>query len=192
MTLKLNLGCGRTILDGWINVDAVALPGVDVVADLDRCRTAPLPFDDASAGEFLLSHVLEHLSDPLPLMQELHRIAAPGALATIRCPYGSSDDADEDPTHVRRLFAGSFGYFAQPWYWRADYGYRGDWETRRIVLFVRRADHDGLALDAILRRVRERRNVVVEMVAELEAVKPARAPDRSLQRAPQLVVQWAE
>ena len=89
MPLRLNLGCGRTILDGWINVDAVALPGVDVVADLDRCRTAPLPFDDASAGEFLLSHVLEHLSDPLPLMQELHRIAAPGALATIRCPYGS-------------------------------------------------------------------------------------------------------
>lgn len=93
---------------------------------------------------------------------------------------------------MRRLFAGSFGYFAQPWYWRADYGYRGDWETRRIVLFVRRADHEGLALDAILRRVRELRNVVVEMAAELEAVKPVRAPDRSLQRAPQLVVQWAE
>ena len=76
MTLKLNLGCGRTILDGWINVDAVALPGVDVVADLDRCRTAPLPFDDASAGEFLLSHVLEHLSDPLPTAALRHSPSA--------------------------------------------------------------------------------------------------------------------
>jgi SAM-dependent methyltransferase len=192
MTIKLNLGCGRHPLAGWVNVDAVALPGVDVVADLDRCRDTPLPFPDASADEFLLAHVLEHLADPLGLMQELHRIARQGAVATIRCPYGSSDDADEDPTHVRRYFTGSFGYFSQPYYWRADYGYRGDWQPRRVVLRVGRAGHEGLTPDAILTRVRELRNVVVEMVAELEAVKPLRAPDRSLQRSPELVIQWAD
>lgn len=192
MDLKLNLGCGRHAMPGWVNVDAIALPGVDVVADLDRCRDAPLPFPDESAGAFLLSHVLEHLRDPLPLFQELHRIAKPGAIATVRCPYGSSDDADEDPTHVRRLFIHSFGYFSQPFYWRADYGYRGDWQPRRVTLHVVRQGHEGLGQDAILERVRTLRNVVVEMVAELEAVKPLRPPDRALQVAPAVDVALAD
>lgn len=188
MGLRLNLGCGRNALAGWINVDAVALPGVDVVADLDACRAAPLPFADDSADEFLLQHVLEHIRDPLPLMQELHRIARAGAVATVRCPYGASDDADEDPTHVRRLFLQSFGYFSQPFYWRADYGYRGDWQPRRVTLYVARDANEGLSREAILERVHTLRNVVLEMVAELEAIKPIRAPERSLQVAPAIDV----
>ena len=192
MTLRLNLGCGRHPIEGWTNIDAVSLPGVDVVADLDRCRESPLPFAESTADAFLLAHVLEHLADPLGLMQELHRIARPGAIATIRCPYGSSDDADEDPTHRRRYFIGSFGYFSQPYYWRADYGYRGDWQPRSVVLRVPRAGNANLSVDAILQRVRDLRNVVVEMIAEVEAVKPVRAPDRLLQVAPQVVVQWAD
>lgn len=191
MTIRLNLGCGRRALDGWVNVDAVALPGVDVVADLDRCRERPLPFDDDSVEAFHLSHVIEHLRDPLGLMQELHRIARPGALAEIRCPHGASDDADEDPTHLRRLFPGSFGYFAQPWYWRADYGYRGDWQATRIELHVPRAIHEREPVDTILERIRRERNVVVEMVGWLEAVKPARAPDPALRSLPPVTILWA-
>jgi SAM-dependent methyltransferase len=188
--MRLNLGCGRSSLPGWVNVDAVGLPGVDVVADLDRCRATPLPFTDDSADEFLLAHVIEHLNDPLGLMQELHRIARAGAKLTIRCPFGASDDADEDPTHRRRMFIQSFGYFSQPFYWRADYGYRGDWEPLRIVLFVDRATHGGLAPNDVLRKVRELRNVVLEMVAELAAVKPIRAPERALQRPPLIEIAY--
>lgn len=130
----------------------------------------------------LLSHVLEHVNDSLGLMQELHRIAKPGCVAVVRCPYGSSDDADEDPTHRRRYYVGSFGYFSQPYYWRADYGYRGDWEPRRILLRVHQDGNAGLSPQAILRRVNEARNVVAEMVVDLVAVKPIRAADRALQR----------
>jgi SAM-dependent methyltransferase len=171
-------------MPGWVNVDAKALPGVDVVADLERCRTQPLPFPDDAADELLLSHVIEHIDDTLGLMQELHRIARPGAIATIRCPYGGSDDADEDPTHRRRFFVNSFGYFSQPFYWRADYGYRGDWEPRRIVLVVDSQENAGVAPSEVLRRVQTLRNVVIEMAARLEAVKPIRPPERGLQRAP--------
>lgn len=184
MGLKLNLGCGRSCMPGWVNVDARPLPGVDVVADLERCRTQPLPFPDDAADELLLSHVIEHIDDTLGVMQELHRIARPGAIATIRCPYGGSDDADEDPTHRRRFFVNSFGYFSQPFYWRADYGYRGDWEPRRIVLIVDSQENAGAAPSEVLHRVRTLRNVVIEMVARLEAVKPIRPPERGLQRAP--------
>jgi SAM-dependent methyltransferase len=188
--LKLNLGCGRSCIPGWVNVDAAPLPGVDVVADLERCRTQRLPFGDDAADELLLSHVIEHLDDTLGVMQELHRIARPGAIATIRCPYGASDDADEDPTHRRRYFLNSFGYFSQPAYWRADYGYRGDWQPRRIVLLVDQQENAGLAPSDVLRKVRTLRNVVLEMVAKLEAVKPIRPPDRALQQAPSIEIAY--
>ncbi len=192
MGLKLNLGCGRACIPGWVNVDTTALPGVDVVADLERCRTQRLPFAEDAVDEFLLSHVLEHIDDTLGVMQELHRIARPGATATIRCPYGGSDDADEDPTHRHRFFLNSFGYFSQPFYWRADYGYRGDWQVRGIILYVDRLENAGLAAEQVLRKVRKLRNIVTEMVAELEAVKPIRAPDRALQRTSAIKIAFTD
>ncbi len=178
---RLNVGCGSNILEGWINLDARPLPGVSVVGDLDRCRDTPLAIESDSIDEFLLSHVLEHVREQLPMMQELHRIAKAGAMATVRVPYGSSDDAFEDPTHVRQYFLKSFEYFSQPAYWRADYGYRGDWMVRKVTLVVERAANQGLPLDELLTRVNTHRNVVQEMVAELVAVKPIRPPLQELQ-----------
>ena len=99
--VRLNVGCGRSILPGWINLDMNPVAGIDIVADLEQCRLERLPLDDGSVDEFFLGDVLEHIRQPLPLMEELHRIAKPGARMTIRCPYGASDDAFEDPTHAR-------------------------------------------------------------------------------------------
>lgn len=187
--LRLNLGCGRSPLPGWFNVDQVALPGVDLVQDLnnmDRNSMWGMMGWDAKLAEnsveqFLLSHTIEHITNTLPLMQELHRIAKPDALCTIRVPYGSSDDADEDPTHVRRYFLQSWGYFSQPYYWRADYGYRGDWLTETIELVVPASRFNGLTVDAAMNVVRAERNVVREMIATLRAIKPVREPKRELQ-----------
>jgi hypothetical protein len=190
MGLRLNLGCGRSPRAGWVNLDIAPLPGVDVVADLDRCRTQPLPFPDDSASEFHLAHVLEHIGDTLGLMQELHRIAVPGARCTIRCPYGSSDDAYEDPTHRHRFFMNSFQFFGQPSYWRADYGYRGDWEPAMVTLLVRGNENGALSNDEIWDRIRHQRNVVSEVVAELDAVKPIRAAARELLAPTKVAVQF--
>jgi SAM-dependent methyltransferase len=80
-----------------------------------------------------LGDVIEHLHHTLPLMQELHRVPKPGAKAVIRVPHGASDDAWEDPTHLRGYFQSSSGYFSQQFYWRADYHYRGDGRWRRCI-----------------------------------------------------------
>jgi len=184
MGLKLNLGCGRSPLPGWVNVDIARIPGVDVVADLDSCRTQPLPFADGTVSQMQMLHVLEHIKDTLALMQELHRIAEPGAQLLIRSPYGSSDDAYEDPTHCQRFYMNSFSYFAQPNYWRADYGYRGDWAAEETILLLRKEDNEGLSTDEVLRKVRQLRNVVIEIVGVLKAVKPIRPADRALQPQP--------
>lgn len=179
--VRLNLGCGRNVQPGWVNIDMARLPGVDLIADLNECRRVPLPYADDSVDQFLLCHTLEHIQDSLGLMQELHRVAKPGANCVIHVPYGSSDDAFEDPTHVRQYFLNSFGYFSQPFYWRADYGYRGDWQTERIELRVPKALTQNTTAQLLLARVNSERNVVSEMVATLRAVKPIREPKRELQ-----------
>ena len=49
-----------------------------------------------------------------------------------------------------------------------------------MTLLVQRVQNQGLPGEAILQKVRHLRNVVVEVVAVLEAVKPIRAADRGL------------
>ena len=95
-----------------------------------------LPLADDSVEEFLASHILEYIHYILPVMQELHRVAKPGAKLLARVPYGSSDIAFEDPTHCRQFFLNSFSYFGQPAYARADYGYTGDWEEVKRFLVL--------------------------------------------------------
>ena len=178
--LRLNLGCGRDIRPGWVNIDCAPLPGVDHVVDFDGKPV--LPFADDSVAYSEGSHVVEHLRDPLPFMAELWRVTEPGGRAVFRCPYGSTDDADEDPTHVRRMFPGSWGYFGQPHYWRASYSYGGDWQPAQVELVIFPGLSD--ATDPELRSmIRFQRNVVAEMAATLRCVKPAREPRRELQEA---------
>ena len=186
--VRLHLGCGRTHLQGWINIDAVQLPGVDMVADLNACRTQRLSFTDDSVDEFFMSHVIEHIPDTLALMQELHRISKPGAILTARTPYGSSDDAWEDQTHARSFFIQSWGYFSQPFYWRSDPGFRGDWQPEALTLVVDESNK-GLEPGAILKRVFAERNVVQEMIAVLRCVKPIREPKKELQVLPKITFQ---
>ncbi|MCM3197187.1 class I SAM-dependent methyltransferase [Priestia megaterium] len=181
---KLHLGCGKTILEEWINLDIMEQQGVDVVADLEKCAEIPLPFEDNSIDEFYASHLIEHIQHTLPMMQELHRIAKNDAKAVFRLPYGSSDDAYEDPTHVKQYFLNSFGYFSQPYYWRADYGYRGDWNTEKISLLVDQEVYKDKSFHEIYEDVMKKRNIVTEMVVELRAIKPIRHPKRELQKQP--------
>jgi ubiquinone/menaquinone biosynthesis C-methylase UbiE len=185
---KLHLGCGKTIKEGWINIDVIPLPGVDVVVDLDKCDTVPLPFEESSIDEFLCSHLLEHLSHPLDFMQELYRVAKPEAKAVFKVPYGSNDIAFEDPTHVRPYFLGSFGYFSQPYYYGSDYGYRGDWRTDKIDLMVSAEKFHGKAANQIFYDINTYRNIVLEMIVTLRAVKPIREQKKELITSPEVTI----
>ena len=55
---KLNVGCGANIKTGWINMDCVELPGVDVVHDIENL---PLPFEDEEFDEIRCDNILEHI-----------------------------------------------------------------------------------------------------------------------------------
>lgn len=170
--MKLNLGCGRDIKEDWINIDLLPGAGVDLVLDLDQPKPFELAEDD-SVDEFLVSHLIEHLHYPLSLAEAMWRAAKPGATAIFRTPHGASDDADEDLTHVRRMFPHSWDYFGQPAYHQADYGYRGDWQVEEVMLRCR-ADRMGSTNQETYDLACMERNVVVEMLAMLRAIKPAR------------------
>ena len=55
---KLNLGCGKKILKGYINLDCVKFPGVDKVHNLNKY---PWPFKDNEFDEIYCDNILEHL-----------------------------------------------------------------------------------------------------------------------------------
>jgi hypothetical protein len=176
--LRLNLGCGRSRQENMVNVD-IPQEGhqPDVVLDLNLATKeewiAAFGEDNVQYAQFI--HVIEHITNHLQMMENLWHVMEADGIVYIRCPHGASDDAWEDPTHVRPIYPGSFGYYGQPYYWRADYGYRGDFRIVRCDLLMvtgAMVENPNFALMS--------RNSVQEMVVTLQAVKPAREPDREL------------
>lgn len=104
---RLNLGCGRDIKNGWVNLDKAGLPGVDVVHDLD---VLPLPFEDDHFDQVLARDVLEHVNY-IPLLKEIHRILKVGAELIIQVPHFSSADNYIDPTHKNQFSIRTFEFF---------------------------------------------------------------------------------
>ncbi len=180
--MKLNIGCGHNklpVTEGWLNLDCSPEVLPECLFDLGTIELGEkLPFSDDSFSELYMSHVLEHLPHPLPIMEEFWRVAAPGAKLQIHVPYGSSDIAFEDPTHYRQYFMNSFMYFGQPAYARADYGYRGDWqETLRVLVLANELDRKAIAQlgpAGVSSLVKAERNIVEEFIVTLIAVKPIR------------------
>ena len=56
-------------------------------------------------------NVLEHLTDTVRVMEELHRILVPGGAVTIKVPYYNSYGAATDPTHLRLFSEDTMNYF---------------------------------------------------------------------------------
>ncbi len=106
--VRLDIGCGRSKFKGTLGVDLVALPGVDVVADLTR----GLPFKYSSISEIYTSHTLEHVDNLTAVMEELWRVCKPNALVHIWVPHASCPFVTWiDPTHRRGMTIETFSYF---------------------------------------------------------------------------------
>ena len=102
--MKLNLGCGSKILDGYVNVDKYSYYKPDVIHDLEKF---PYPFEDNSIDEIFLSHVLEHIGQSpeifMKIIKEFYRICHDNSLIKIIVPHPRHDDFISDPTHVRPI-----------------------------------------------------------------------------------------
>ncbi|OGG02839.1 MAG: hypothetical protein A3F83_06595 [Candidatus Glassbacteria bacterium RIFCSPLOWO2_12_FULL_58_11] len=105
----VNLGCGSRKAEGEIGVDRYPGSLADVRADLEQ----PLPFAGNSVDRVVASHVLEHVAGLVRLVEEVHRILAPGGRFQIEVPYFAHPDSFRDPTHLRFFTWASLDYFIE-------------------------------------------------------------------------------
>lgn len=83
--MRLNLGCGNDIKQGYVNVDFRQTHPAVMKVDLS---VLPWPFQDASADEILMLDFLEHFpyARTEQILREVHRILKPGGEVQIQVP----------------------------------------------------------------------------------------------------------
>ncbi len=132
-SFKIDLGCGNRKVKGTLGVDNVAVPGVDVVADINR----GLPFKDGSVDAVYAFHILEHVEDFLETMNEIWRVCKQDALVFVKAPHAASTFVTwKDPTHKRGLSIATFAYFDDTYFdgWAFSYYARARFRIERAKL----------------------------------------------------------
>ena len=112
---NLYIGGAGSRVNGYVNVDLVALPGVDV-----RANAEALPFHPGIFQRVECDAVLEHVERPELVMREITRVLAPGGFAHIVVPF--CHPFHEYPRDFRRFtpdglkqIAGSLEVVAEGW-----------------------------------------------------------------------------
>jgi len=104
--LKLNLGCGKSHPQGYVNIDKSPAVNPDVEVDLEKGH---LPYEDNAVDEIIAIHFLEHVHNIIPLMNECYRVLKPSGKMLIVVPQNEGTWCD--PTHVRAFNKLSWRYY---------------------------------------------------------------------------------
>lgn len=79
----LDLGCGKKKRPGAIGVDYSDRHNADIIHNLNAF---PYPLKDDEFDEIYLDNVLEHLDDPMRVMEEVYRVSKPGGQVKVIVP----------------------------------------------------------------------------------------------------------
>jgi SAM-dependent methyltransferase len=109
--VNIDLACGDIQREGFIGIDIVPSPYVDIVMDLEQ--TPYKDFPDECVQLSICSHFVEHTKPWLfiDIMNEWWRITKPGGQLMIATPYAGSIGYWQDPTHTHGFNELSFKYF---------------------------------------------------------------------------------
>lgn len=110
--IRLDIGGGDNPQPGFVNIDILPLPKVDIVWDLEE---TPWPLPDECVLTAVASHVLEHITPHkgtfIRVMDEIWRVLKPGAQFAFVVPHASSHGYQQDPTHINQLNETTMHYF---------------------------------------------------------------------------------
>ena len=125
---SIEIGGGHLVQRGWINLD----PRHGAGEWKREAQNTPWPTGDNTVNAIRASHVMEHIPKlagaRIDVMNEAHRVLAPGAVFEIIVPVFRTDgrhltwEPIADPTHVSDWCWESFHYFDGTFAANADYG----------------------------------------------------------------------
>jgi hypothetical protein len=114
MPKKLDVGCCFRKPKGYWGIDKVKVDDVDQLVDLSKF---PWPLPDSYFEEVRAWHILQFLPETVKTMEEIWRVAKPGAKVIVGVPYYMSALAFGDPSHIRYFTEETFKYFTDDsWY----------------------------------------------------------------------------
>ncbi len=104
---RLNIGAGRTSIPEFVNIDISAR--ADIQLDVG---SEPLPFDDDSIDLVFSYHTLEHVTDYLFALREIHRVLSHGGRLLMGVPYVTCTEFNlVNPYHRHNFSEHSFDFF---------------------------------------------------------------------------------
>lgn len=104
---KVELGCGASKTPGYIGIDRFDIPGVDIVADLNK----GIPLESDSVDVLYASHSLEHFDDIKFMVKEIYRVCKDMAIVNILAPYANTDLDRTNIYHNVPFNAHTFRFF---------------------------------------------------------------------------------
>lgn len=130
--MKLDIGCGKHITEGYEGVDKTQTGNVKYVVNLEHER---IPVADNSVDEVVCRHFLEHVQNIFHCMDEIHRVMKPDAVMHVIVPHYKSRHAFQDPTHVRFFTEKTFKYWDGEYIQQyADYNIKAVFETKQLYV----------------------------------------------------------
>lgn len=109
--MKINLGAGNKIIDGFVNCDFDKLSNPDFLFNVE---TDQFPFETNSVDTVLAHHIFEHLGEGyFHCLQELYRVCKHGAIIDVRVPHYRHWTFAADPTHRRPILPEGLSLFSK-------------------------------------------------------------------------------
>lgn len=105
---NLNLGCGEREFPDCLNVDMRKTNICDLQMNLEKL---PWPFPDERFESVFAFDIIEHFTDVLGAMEEIHRVLKPGGIVYIHTSFWLSENSFTDPTHKHFFTLRSFNFF---------------------------------------------------------------------------------
>jgi len=131
----LEIGAGPVKRTGVTTLDFRASVSPDILHNLDNL---PWPVSDASFDAVYMFSVIEHVSEPLKVIEECHRVLRPNGKIYLLTPHFSATASYTDLTHRWHFSSRSFDYFVDGTPLYGDYDFYSEArfvkETRMISL----------------------------------------------------------